>query len=130
MTKIKNTRELRAEITRLEANIRSKEEKFHENFQELKTSFKPSSILACAKEETHHGPLFKRKKITWELVKTGLSLLLNSMVSKAESKLEQQVYNAVDNAFEKLKKFLNRKTETRKAKTYYRPEDYADSEED
>jgi hypothetical protein len=110
MTDIRNTTELDAEIRRLEAAVRFKEQQLRSHITSFKEGLKPRNIFSSAYEKvTGEEPPPQGKGFAAKTIKTGLSLWLSKILFKAEGKVEQKVYDAVDNVFEKLKDFIKRK---------------------
>jgi hypothetical protein len=110
MTEIKDSTALNAEIRRLEAAVRFKEQQLRSHITGLRESMKPRNIFSSAYQKiTGEEPPPGGRAFTAKTIKNGLSLWLSKLLFKTEEKVEQQVYDAVDTVFDRLKGFLERK---------------------
>lgn len=110
MTEIKDTASLNAEIRRLEAAVRFKEQQLRSHITGFREKMQPRNFFSSAYEKiTGEPPPPQGKGFASKAIKTGLSLWLSKILFKTEEKVEQKVYDAVDTAFDKLKAFLSRK---------------------
>lgn len=125
MTKIETVLQLEAEIKRLRATTKEKENKLRSNFKSLREEFTPRNILVNAFSSAT-GIRVDNKEILKEGVAFAISLILQRFVLKSESKLEEKVYVFLDNIFEKIKSFLGKHT-SYEAKREERKEDKKDS---
>ncbi len=107
-------KELRAAIKLLEAEVSYKDLLLKQNISDIKESMHPANILAAAFNKLTGGESFhfeRRHSFSGgiNLVKTGLALWLRKLLFKAEDKVEQNVYDAIDNAFDHVRDFLKKK---------------------
>jgi hypothetical protein len=110
MNDIQNTAELNAEIRRLEAAVRCKEQQLRSHVTNFKEGLKPRNIFSSAYEKiTGEEPPPGGKGFTAKNIKAGLSLWISKILLKTGEKAEQKVYDAVDTVFDKLGDFLKRK---------------------
>ncbi|MCX6314795.1 MAG: hypothetical protein NTX08_08690 [Sphingobacteriales bacterium] len=108
MTDIKNSKDLHAAIAQLQADVQQQEHRIKADFHALKEQFKPANILSNSFEKITGVPILQKKGgIAGGIIKIGLSLLLGKIMVKAEEKLEHQVYDLIDQGFDKLKNFLS-----------------------
>lgn len=118
--KIKNSIELRAEISRLRELTKVQEQIIRADVDEIKESLKPKNILMDALESVT-GLKFDKKSLWENGLSAGLLLLLRKYISKAEAKAEDTVYEIADRVFERIRKFISKYMHVRKH--------YADDEE-
>jgi hypothetical protein len=108
MTEIKDIASLNAEIRRLEAAVRYKEQQLRNQVTSFREKLQPRNIFSSAYEKlTGEAAPTQGKDFGAKAIKKGLSLWLSKILFKAEEKVEQKVYDAVDAAFDKLKTFLS-----------------------
>ncbi len=119
--KIENSRELRAEISRLKALSKVQEKILRADVADIKESLKPKNILMNALESVT-GLKFDRNSIFENGFSAGLFLLLKRYISKAESKAEDTVYEIADRFFERIRNFMSKYMHVRK----HYPEDKED----
>jgi hypothetical protein len=107
MTDIKNSTDLHAAIAQLQADVRYKEQLIKADFHAIKEQLKPANILSNSFEKITGVPIPQKKGgLAGGIIKIGLSFLLGKVLVRAEEKLENQVYDLIDQGFDKLKNFL------------------------
>lgn len=107
---IQTVEDLKAAIRLLQTEKHYKEILLQNHFKNFKESLKPSNILS----ETYEtiigvSPGNKPSGTVVQVIKSGLALWLSKLLFKAEEKVEQRVYAAVDAAFDKMKNFIEKK---------------------
>jgi hypothetical protein len=113
MTEIKDTASLNAEIRRLEAAVRFKEQQLRSHVTCFREKLQPRNFFSATYQKiTGEPPPPQGKGFAAATIKAGLSLWLSKILFKTEEKVEQRVYDAVDTVFDKLKAFLSRKKDT------------------
>ncbi len=113
MSEIKDVATLNAEIRRLEAAVRFKEQQLRNHITGFREKLRPRNFFSAAYEKvTGEPPPPQGKGFAAKTIKAGLSLWLSKMLFKAEEKAEQKVYDAVDIVFDKLKAFISRKKDS------------------
>lgn len=129
MAEIKNTETLQAEIERLKSDIIVKEQKIRSGIAGIGESLKPANLVSSGinrlmnEHEDRPAKSFMR-----EAAKTGILLLLRRVLYKPGDKGEERISDFVDMAFNKIKKFTDRKKDKKKENTFYKFEDDLDSE--
>lgn len=124
MSKIENSRELRAEISRLRIVIKEKEQLIKNDLKEISNDFKPENFFGNA-IRSFTGINMKRGDFFKDGVVYGLSLLVQRFILKTETKLENKAYNLIDTIFERLRSVINKNTdgEAKRAERNSEPND-------
>jgi len=129
MAEIKNIEMLHAEINRLKSDVTIKDQQVKEHFSALKESMKPAKLLSSffrkAPDETgtKHENNFMRGAI-----KTGVSLAIGKFLLSPGEKGEKHISDLVDNAFNKVHSFIERRRQKKKENRHYKFDDEYDSE--
>ena len=105
--KIKNRKELQAEIRRLRELSVGQEHLIRADIAGIKESLKPQNILMDALESIT-GLKFDKKSIFENGLSAGLLLLMRKYISKAEAKAEDTVYEIADRVFERIRQFISK----------------------
>lgn len=107
---IHTVEDIKAAIRLLQTEKHYKEILLKNHFKNFKESLKPANILSETYESiTGAAPRNKVSGTAVQLFKSGLALWLSKLLFKAEAKVEQRVYAAVDAAFDKMKSFIEKK---------------------
>lgn len=107
MTKIENINQLRAEIERMEGVCKQKEEKLKAGLQQIQEDLNPLNLLFKTISSIS-GVKINRKDFMKDGIGFGISLFLQRLILKAEKVVENKVYDVVDTAVERLKKFMSK----------------------
>jgi hypothetical protein len=107
MAKIENIHQLRAEIARMEGVCKQQEDKLRRDLQQLKEDFNPLNILMKT-ISSFTGVKLDRNAFMKDGIGFGLSLFFQRFILKAEKVVESKVYDFVDTAVEKIRKFMSK----------------------
>ena len=125
MTHIENTRELHAEIRRLQDVAKDQEQRLKNDFLEAKEALKPENIILNLVSSVL-GIKMEGKEFFRDNIMQGVYTLFQRMVLKTEKKVEDGIYSFIDELVEKIRKFLHRFV-SHEAKREARQEEREDS---
>jgi hypothetical protein len=112
MTEITNMKDLQAAITQLKMEVTQRDGAMKQQISAIKESMKPANILAAAFSKiTGHTELNyeRRHSFSVNVIRSGLALWLRRGLFKAETRVENKVYDVIDSAFDRIKDFLRKK---------------------
>ena len=107
MRQIENTKELRAEIRKLQDEAKDQEMSLKKDLLEAKEYLKPENILLNLISSIV-GIRIESKEFFKDNIMRGVYTLLQRLVLKAEHKMEDGIYSFIDDLVEKIRKFLHR----------------------
>ena len=129
MAEITNTETLHAEINRLRVEVKFHELSMRKQLVDLKQSLKPASILSAGLRSMVSKPSGEQSNhFVRESVKTGILLLMGRFFLRPGEKSEQHVSSIVDNVFDKVKGFIEKRRNRKKENRFYKFNDEFDSE--
>ena len=106
--KIENITQLRAEIARMKSVAKQQEEVVNKNFMRVQNDLKPENILKNAFSRMT-GFDSKGNGVLQDVLKFGLSMLLQRFAIRAESKVEEKIFDVLGTAVERFKHLFKKK---------------------
>jgi hypothetical protein len=107
MAKIENAEQLRAEINRLQTEVKEKELKLRSDLMHMKDQLKPENILMNSITSLT-GVRVDKSEFFKNGLAMGISLVLQRFVFKTESTIERKVYSWIDEIFDRVKNYINK----------------------
>ena len=112
MTEINNTSELQAAIRQLQTDMQERDHVIKQKISTIEESLHPANILLAAFNKitgSGHSNFENRQSFSGSILRGGFKFWLYKLLLKTEQKVEQNVYDSIDSAFDHLKDFMKRK---------------------
>ncbi len=112
MTEINNMTELQAAIRQLQTDMQERDYAIKQKICIIEESLQPANILVAAFNKitgSGQSHFEKRQSFSGSILRRGFKFWLYKLLLKTEQKVEQNVYDSIDSAFDHLKDFMKRK---------------------